>query len=237
MSNIKCLLFDLDDTIIDDTENHRGAFKDILEFLGIPYQEELFQKWLEFDSYYWHEYFKSIKVPKKYLVSGEAKSEYLRGMRFPMFFKKNLNPIEMQSKFKEGLRKNIVAFKGALEALKELSQHYPIYISTNGDSKVANEKIKRIGAQDFITSIFSADMTQPPSNKSEVDYYRQLIEYIGNVKYEECFMIGDKYRDDVIMPNKMGIKTCWLHNGKEDNVICDYQISSLKKLPKILKED
>lgn len=236
MSNIKCLIIDLDDTIVDDIENHRGAFMDIIEFLGIPYQKELFQKWLEFDSYYWHEYFKSIKVPKKYLESGEAKSEYLRGMRFPIFFKKNLNPIEMQSKFKEGLRKNIVALPGAVEALEKLSQDYPIYISTNGDSKVANEKINRIGAQDFITSIFSADMTNPPSNKSELDYYRQLIEYIGNVTYEECLMTGDKYRDDVLMPNKVGLKTCWVHKEKEENVICDYQIDSLAELPKVLKK-
>ncbi len=173
--------------------------------MQIPYKEELFQKWLKYDSYYWNEYFKSIKVPSKYLKSGETKSEYLRGMRFPLFFKRNLNPIAMQKEFKEGLRKNIVALPGVVETLRELAQDYPIYISTNGDSKVAKEKIRRIGAEEFIISIFSADMTNPPSNKSESDYYRQLIEYIGNVTYEECLMTGDKYRDDVIMPNKIGI--------------------------------
>ncbi len=150
MSKIKCLIIDLDDTIIDDTENHRGAFKHILEYLQITYQEELFQKWLEFNSYYWNEYFKSIKVPSKYLKSGETKPEYLRGMRFPLFFKRNLNPIAMQKEFKERLRKNIVALPGAVETLRELSQDYPIYISTNGDSKVAKEKIRRIGAEEFI---------------------------------------------------------------------------------------
>lgn len=237
MSKIKCLIIDLDDTIIDDTENHRGAFKHILEYLQITYQEELFQKWLEFDSYYWNEYFKSIKVPSKYLKSGETKSEYLRGMRFPLFFKRNLNPIAMQKEFKEGLRKNIVALPGVVETLRELAQDYPIYISTNGDSKVAKEKIRRIGAEEFIISIFSADMTNPPSNKSELDYYRQLIEYIDNVTYEECLMTGDKYRDDVIMPNKIGIKTCWVHKEVEDNGICDYRIDSLKELPEILKKD
>ena len=48
----------------------------------------------------------------------------------------------MQKHFKEGLKIGIVPLDGAVEALKTLSKDYNIYISTNGDSFVAKEKIK-----------------------------------------------------------------------------------------------
>ncbi|MCX4365485.1 MAG: HAD family hydrolase [Bacilli bacterium] len=235
MSEIKYIITDLDDTLVDDTANHRGAFEYVLKELGIPYQEKLFQEWLEFDSYYWHEYFKTLKVPEEFIVSGEAQAEWQRGMRFQTFFKRELEPIKMQEIFKEGLKKNIIALPGVVEALKEISTYYPIYVSTNGDSIIAHEKIERIGATDYISSIFSADMTNPPSNKSELDFYRQLMKRIGAEYPSECLMIGDKYRDDVIMPNKAGLKTCWINKEKKDGLICDYQLASFAELPKILK--
>ncbi len=41
---IKNLIFDLDDTLVNDRENHKEAFKYILKFLKIDYTEELFQQ-------------------------------------------------------------------------------------------------------------------------------------------------------------------------------------------------
>lgn len=233
---IKNLIFDLDDTLVNDRENHKEAFKYILKFLKIDYTEELFQQWLDFDTFYWKDYFKTITVPAEYSKTGSDSAEYLRGLRFQLFFKTELDPFEMQKHFKEGLKIGIVPLDGAVEALKTLSKDYNIYISTNGDSFVAKEKINRIGLSNYINGIFSADLTNPPKSKSDLDYYQQLLTFIGNTKKEEYLMTGNSYHDDVIMPNKAGIKTCWLHDKKEDNVICDYQISNLMELINILKE-
>lgn len=88
----------------------------------------------------------------------------------------------MQKHFKEGLKIGIVPLDGAVEALKTLSKDYNIYISTNGDSFVAKEKINRIGLSNYINGIFSADLTNPPKSKSDLDYYQQLLTFIGNTK-------------------------------------------------------
>ncbi|MDE6141826.1 MAG: HAD family hydrolase [Bacilli bacterium] len=233
---IKCLIFDLDDTLVDDTENHRGAYKHITKVLNKPFTEVDFQKWFEFDSYYWHDYFKSLIIPDEYKNNGDTASDYLRGMRFTTYFKEELpyDPIEMQEFFKEGLTHRIIALPHAVEAIRDLSSHYPIFISTNGDSTIAKEKTTRIGIEEYIKGIFSADMTNPPASKSDLDYYRQLMAFIKDFQIDECLMTGDKYRDDVLMPNKAGMKTCWLHKGKEENLVCDYQVENLKELKKIL---
>lgn len=233
---IKCLILDLDDTIVDDTENHRGAYQHILKILNKPFTEEDFKNWLEFDSFYWHDYFKGIIVPDEYNKNGDTNAEYLRGMRFTTYFKEDLpyDPIEMQGLFKEGLTHRIVALPYAVEAIKDLSDYYPIFISTNGDSIIGKEKTTRIGIDSYIKGIFSADMTNPPAAKSDLDYYRQLQDFIQYYKIEECLMTGDKYRDDVLIPHQAGMKTCWLHKGKEDNLVCDYQVENLKELKKIL---
>ena len=84
---IKNLIFDLDDTLVNDRENHKEAFKYILKFLKIDYTEELFQQWLDFDTFYWKDYFKTITVPAEYSKTGSDSAEYLRGLRFQLFFK------------------------------------------------------------------------------------------------------------------------------------------------------
>lgn len=234
---IKCLIFDLDDTIVDDTENRRGAFIHILNKLNIPYTDESFQKWLEFDSLYWTDYFKTIEVPIEYKKTGEMNAEYLRGMRFPVFFNRDLpyDVLEMQKIFKEGLRHRIVPLPDAINTIKTLSQKYPIYIATNGDSKVAKFKIQQIGLDNYIVGIFSADMTLPAAVKADTEYYKQLLKFTG-YNANECLMTGDNYRDDTLVPNKLGIKTCWLHKSNESNekLVCNYQIETLKELLKFL---
>lgn len=230
---IKYLIFDLDDTLVNDTENRRGAFMYTLEKLNLPYTEEYFQKWLEFDADYWQNQFQSIEVPEEYKKTGDMNAEYLRGSRFPIFFGKDKarDPLEMQKIFKEGLTKRIVPMPGVVDTIKKLAKKYPVYIATNGDINVANCKIQQIGLKDDIKSIFSADMTLPATTKADTDYYEQLLKKLNNPKAEECLMIGDNYRDDIINPHKLGFKTCWIwpKDDKQDDV-SDYQIENIKEL-------
>lgn len=236
---IKYLIMDLDDTIVDDTENHRGAYQHILNILDKPFIEEDFQKWLEFDSYYWHDYYKTLIIPREYKDDGALASEWLRGMRFTTYFKEDMpyDPMKMQEFFKEGLTKNIEPIPYSVEAIGDLAREYPIFISTNGDSNIAKEKIRRIGVDECIEDIFSADMTNPPAAKSDIDYYRQLLKYIKVLNPRECLMTGDKYRDDCLMPHKAGLMTCWLHKGYDDKSIANYQVENLMELKKILEKE
>jgi len=45
----KYLLFDLDDTLINDNENKKYAFQKILEMKNLNYSFDKYQKWLQND--------------------------------------------------------------------------------------------------------------------------------------------------------------------------------------------
>ncbi len=54
MSKYETLIFDLDDTLIDNNQSIKYAFSIIINELGLEYDDELFSKWKKFDTSYWH---------------------------------------------------------------------------------------------------------------------------------------------------------------------------------------
>ena len=53
MNKYNTLLFDLDDTLIDNSISMQYAFQTVLKVLNINYSDELFHKWELFDIVYW----------------------------------------------------------------------------------------------------------------------------------------------------------------------------------------
>lgn len=49
MNKYKILIFDLDDTLIDNSENVRHAYTKMIEFVGEKYSEDGFRKWQAVD--------------------------------------------------------------------------------------------------------------------------------------------------------------------------------------------
>ena len=81
------LLFDLDDTLIDNSASMHYAFRKVLQVLNISYSEELFKKWELFDTIYWDIW----QVEKENLshVIPEDKNTFLRSNRFILLIKIN----------------------------------------------------------------------------------------------------------------------------------------------------
>lgn len=49
MTKYELLIFDLDDTLINNEENVRYAFRKMTELLGYAYSDEHFNRWQAFD--------------------------------------------------------------------------------------------------------------------------------------------------------------------------------------------
>lgn len=54
MNKYETLIFDLDDTLIDNNESMKYAFTIMINTLKLEYSDELFLKWKKFDAVYWH---------------------------------------------------------------------------------------------------------------------------------------------------------------------------------------
>lgn len=233
---LKCCIFDLDDTLVDNTENIRGAFQYLLSYLGLSYTEEDFQKWMIFDHDYWSKgIYQTISIPEEYNKTKELFTEYVRSMRFSFFFKElQQSPFILNQVYNEGLLKRIVPLNNARETLTFLSLKYPIYIATNGESNAAKEKIERIGLSHIVKGIFSADMTEHTVTKANPEYYQELLLFLKDYQPSDCIIIGDHYRDDVLIPHQLGFHTCFLHNTKPVDFVGDYHITQLCELENIL---
>ena len=53
MNKYEVLLFDLDDTLIDNLENVRHAYTKMVESVREDYTEEGFKKWYDLDKKFW----------------------------------------------------------------------------------------------------------------------------------------------------------------------------------------
>ena len=49
----KILIFDLDDTLIDNRESVKAAFRQLLEHEGATFTEEAFERWYQIDKQFW----------------------------------------------------------------------------------------------------------------------------------------------------------------------------------------
>ena len=54
MNKYKTLIFDLDDTLIDNNQSIKYAFNVIINELKLKYSDDLFSEWTKFDTAYWH---------------------------------------------------------------------------------------------------------------------------------------------------------------------------------------
>lgn len=231
--DIQWLTFDLDDTLIDNKESIRFAFRMVCESFQIPFSETLFLKWSKFDCQYWKHY-RNLEVPKEIQQDIIAYTSYVRMMRFTLFFPKYQEySQEMSELYLRNLGTNIVPMDKAQETLQSLSLKYPIFVATNGPSLAAKEKIGKIGCDSYIQGIFSADMTKSKATKQYLEFFQEYLIWVQKFHSSKGLFIGDSYAEDVLMAKKAGFHTAWFHPINTPNE-ADKQIRKLSDLKKFL---
>lgn len=184
---IRYLIYDLDDTLVNNLLNQKGAFQALLYFLGIPYYEQLFLKWQQFDNDYWgKEIYKTISVPEEYQKDKERYTEYVRNERFSLFFGEKLaySPFLLNQVYQKGLYSIVVPFDDAYETVSTLALKYPSFIATNGVSEIARYKLKQIQLDDYIKQIFAADMTRHTVTKVRIEFWEELMQ-VFKIQYPQ----------------------------------------------------
>ena len=233
----KKLLFDLDNTLVDDDENRKCAIKKILlERNECPTTEQIL-KFIELDNQFWKDRSAGkIKDPYKFKTN-EEKTEWIRAQRFIKYFKDiSLEEgIYINNKYINYLKEKIVPIQNATEILEYLyKKQYEIYIITNSPTKVVNDKINKINAQKYIKNTFSAE--EAGNMKPHNDFFDKFFHKINNYKKEEMLIIGDELDKDILGGIQNGIDTCWFNPKKITNNLYkpNYEINNLLDLKNIL---
>lgn len=240
MNDYEILIFDLDDTLIDNTENVRYAYVKMMKAVGKDYSESGFERWLEVDKKFWQDRQNGlIEVPDDLKHEVGKKSErylsWLRAQRFLIYFNNEISldeAMELNRLFTEALKENVVAIDGANEVLRYLSGKYSIVVATNGPKVAAKDKLAKIGCLDYVSRVLSADMFGYSKPKKE--FFEAIQKETGNYDNNAYLVIGNSLGTDVEFAMNSGCDSCWLDRG--DEVLGEYRPTFIIKSLRELKE-
>lgn len=217
MKKYSTLIFDLDDTLIDNYKSVSFALECTARKLGIPYTNELLTKWLDFEKKYWNIFEKNQMKILETIKTLEDKISYVRSRRFVLFFKDLNLTMEEATQINDfycamqGI--NIFEIEHASSTVKELSNNHEILIATNGPRNAAIDKLKKIAIRDCISHIISAE--DVGFSKPNIEFFEYLYKTTNNGNKEKMLLIGDSLSTDILGGMNNGIDTCWFNPYKK----------------------
>ena len=222
MNKYKILIFDLDDTLIDNFENVKFAFRKMIEANNEEYSDERFLRWYEIDKKFWRDWQDGlIKLPEHLKNEiGKKSNEFLdwvRAQRVLIYYENRISldkAIELNNTFMSALTENIIAIDGATETLKYLADMYYIIIATNGPKIATRDKLLKIGCLDYVNEILSADMFGYMKPRKE--FFEGIQKMLNNYNNEEYLMIGDSLKSDIGFAMNCNFDSCWFNKKNED---------------------
>jgi FMN phosphatase YigB (HAD superfamily) len=154
------IIFDLDDTLINNKENIKEAIKEVLKFKGEDFTEEKFKEWYQVDVQFWKDRINGLVKDPYEFKSKEEKAIWVRSQRFIRYFKDiSLDEaMKLNEVYIEALKNNVVPIDGAKEIIEYLhKKNYKIVIATNGPKVAVPSKLEKIYIDQYITEVFGAE--------------------------------------------------------------------------------
>jgi len=233
----KTIVFDLDDTLIDNTENIKQAFKEVLIYRKEKYTEEKFDRFYELDKRFWGDRASGrMKDPHEF-SSKEERRKWIRAQRFIQYFKDITleEAIKINNLYMEESKNKVIEIEGAKEIIEYLyNKGYEIVIATNGPKIAVSSKLEKIEILEYIRGVLSAE--EVGHMKPHKEFYKVLLKKIINSNIQEILFVGDELEKDIKGGIENNIDTCWFNkrNEKVSEYIPKYEIKELLELKNIL---
>lgn len=239
----KILIFDLDDTLIDNTESVRAAFRIMLKARNIAYSDGSFAAWYGIDKKFWLDWQDGlVEIPDELKHETGKKSDkfldWVRSQRVLIYFNNSLSPeraVELNHIYMNALHDVVVAVDGAPETLEYLSKKYKIIVATNGPAVATKQKLQKIGCLQYVTKVLSADMFG--FMKPRIEFFHAIARRYPDNAVVDYLVIGDSLKSDVGFAMNAGIDSCWFNRNDEDIDSAykpTFTITSLSELKEIL---
>lgn len=234
----KKILFDLDNTLIDDDENRKYAIKKVIKNMRGNVDKKEIEDFIKFDNKYWKDRAEGkIKDPYKFKTI-EEKTEWVRAERFIRFFK-NISyeeAVKINDSYIKDLNKNVIQIKNAEEVVKYLfERNYEIYIITNGPTIPAKSKLEKINVNKYIKTLYTAE--EAGFMKPHKEFFDKFFKKIDAKATNDMLIIGDELEKDILGGIRNNIDTCWFNIKNEENkteIKPDMEIKKLIDLKNIL---
>lgn len=243
MNKYKILIFDLDDTLIDNKENSRYAYTKMVEEMKESYSEEGFARWYYIDGKFWEDHQAGlIEIPEHFKnETGKKSNEFLnwiRAQRVLIYFNNSISlekAIELNYIYMKSLTENVITLPGVYKTLNYLKDKYTIIIATNGPQIAAKDKVAKTNCLAFVDYVLSAEICG--YMKPHKEFFEAIQKLLDNYNNEEYLIIGDSLKSDIAFGNNCNFDSCWF-NKNHETLLAEYSptmiIEELTDLIKIL---
>lgn len=224
MKRYAIYLLDADNTLFDFGKAEKNAFRRTFEALsGRPCTEELYACYSRLNSALWEA-----------LERGEITKPQLQQTRFARFLREqglSGDGDAWNEAYLDRLAEGNFLFDGAEETCRRLSAHAPLYIATNGVTRVQKRRLRESAIAPYVSGIFVSE--EAGAEKPSRIYFAHVFRQLGQPPREKVLMVGDSLTSDMTGGRNYGIDTCW-YNPKEKPLPGDcavtWQIARLSDL-------
>ncbi|MBQ2793470.1 MAG: YjjG family noncanonical pyrimidine nucleotidase [Clostridia bacterium] len=222
------ILFDLDDTLLNFTENELVSILDTFSRFGVPSTREAVDKYLEINRVSWRR-----------LERGEWTREEVLVGRFRELFSQlgvAADPAEVQKYYAKRLSLEGSYVDGAQELLLNLRGKYRLFAVTNGNTDVQEGRISVTKIDRLLDGIFISEKIG--ADKPSAKFFDAVFEKIGGSR-DNCVIVGDSLSSDIQGGINAGIRTVYFNpKGKENEtgITPDYEIYELSQITALLEE-
>jgi putative hydrolase of the HAD superfamily len=223
---IKCVTFDMDDTLYDEIDYYKSGFTAVAGRVGSDFG---LKSRIVFDCLW------QIFNAGNHKTTFDAAAEKL-GITFDAeYIKKLVNVLRNHTP-------DITLPLQSREVLAELKGRYKLGLITDGYLPAQELKAKALGLEEFFDCIVYTEKLGRECWKPSPVGFEKLLAELGAVA-NQCVYIGDNLKKDFIAPNKMGFNTVRIirknriHNSPApyDEAHAHYEIDSITKLPDLLE--
>jgi HAD superfamily hydrolase (TIGR01549 family) len=207
MSEIKAVLFNLDDTLFDNRystrEGLRIVWKRFTAFheISIDDMEKSYLSLLE-------------EMRFSHVVFGKLTQEEMRAEIFKFLFLNRGHEVDFHTANNAAVlfRNKYVqirrAVKGSEELLSALYEKYKIGVVTNNSDHETEDKIEFTGYDKYITAITTSQETGVAKPTARI--FKIAMEKLG-VTPKETVMVGNNWDWDIMGAHNAGIRPIWLN--------------------------
>ena len=202
-------LFDLDNTILNFSASSVHAFSYMLSQYKIVQESDYYDTYRKINKAVWEE-----------LEAGIINQQMLRRKRFGQFFEyigiENMDALEANALYLEGIVKYPVYCDGALELLESLQGRVEMAVLTNGLKEVQRPRMATTGLDKYFSVIVVSD--EIGVAKPQTSFFDYALDKLGYPERSKCLMIGDSLMSDILGANDSNIDSCWYNPKGSENL-------------------
>lgn len=224
---IKAVLIDIDNTLLDFNKSALVAMNNAAEAHSIIFPDGYFDVFLKVNDELWTE-----------LQSGSITKADIYKRRWRKIFDElgiSADSDEFEEDFRKEMRTTAKTVEGAEDLLRYLSEKYPVYAASNASKNQQEIRLEKAGFAKYLSGIFVSD--DIGFQKPAKEFFYACCQKLYPVMPSEIVMIGDSVDADIIGAKNFGLKSIWFNfYGKSytDYSFTDEYVNSLPDIKNIL---